>query len=94
MDVFTIKLPTSLMNNLEESSKHSGCSKGELVRQALSQFLQAAENPHEKIKAVANQLKSPKKNKRSDWSDILLKTRVPMAITPEEEIMIGRRRNL
>lgn len=93
--ILSIKLPQSLLQELDRAAAQEGTSKGALVRQALESFLKTKSGVLERIKAITRSHMLHKKSRtKVNWDDIYAATRVPQPISPEEEVRISRRRGL
>lgn len=96
--VLTVKIPHPVLNRLEEVCASEGKTKGALVREALEAFLKGkkeVEGHLAKFRSATEAMFRGKKVKaRVDWEKIYREARVPMDITPEEEVRRGRMRGL
>lgn len=91
----TIKLPQTLLQELDAAASQSGVSKGALIREALESFLKAKSGFIAKIKAITRSHQRHKKSRsKVNWDDIYAATRIPQPVSPEEEVRISRRRGL
>ena len=96
--VLTVKIPHPLLNRLEEVCSQEGKSKGALVREAIESFLKGRKEIEGHLakfrRATEAMFKGKKVKGRVDWEKIYREARVPMDITPEEEVRRGRLRGL
>jgi hypothetical protein len=88
----------SLMNRLEKRCATEGRSKGALVRDAVEKLLQTPLEWKSKWPSIEEITEALMKGKRLkvklDWDEIYRQARVPMDITPEEEVRRGRMRGM
>jgi len=94
--LLSFKLPSGLFSSLETTSKQEGVSKGALVRKALEKFLNKPTSESEQIKKITKGLLMRKKISapKIDWDYLREKVSAKQQLTPEEEVLASRRRNL
>lgn len=98
--VLTVKIPHSLLNQLEEESQREGKSKGAVVREAVQHFLRRRprkEDPNEIFRKATEAMLKGKKFRpphKIDWEAIRKKAAATAPdMAPEEEVMAFRRRH-
>ncbi|MBI2335637.1 MAG: hypothetical protein HYU97_02605 [Deltaproteobacteria bacterium] len=94
--LLSFKLPTGLFSSLEATAKQEGVSKGALVRKALEKFLNKPTSKSEQIKKITKGLLMRKKISppKIDWNYLREKVSTKQRLSPEEEVLASRRRNL
>lgn len=102
--VLTVKIPHSLLHQLEGASRRQSKSKGALVREAIEKWLKAGsagndqKDRQEWIRKATEAMLRGKKvpyRRTVDWETIQKKAAAgaPHDMTPEEEVMAFRRRH-
>jgi predicted DNA-binding protein len=85
-------------SRLEKRCAQEGRSKGAVVREAIEDLLERSvtkESNLPSIEEITEALRKGKKIKvKADWDEIYRQARVPMDITPEEEVRRGRLRGM
>jgi len=96
--VLTVKIPHPLLDRLEKVCSSEGKSKGALVREAIESFLKGKNEFEGHLVRFRNATEAMFRGKKSkvkvDWEKIYREARVPMEISPEEEVRRGRLRGL
>lgn len=94
----SVKIPHALLKDLQEVAEKRGLSKGATVRKALEAFIGGASEPDKGEHLIRKATDAMKRgrffNRSVDWDKIRKRTAVPLAISPEDEVLAFRRRHL
>ncbi len=94
--VFTIKMAPPLLKELAIAARHTGKSRGALVREALQLLLAQRVSAAAQIAVITEALAKKKKPRlKVDWEEIRACCSAGSEkLTPEEEVRLARRRHL
>jgi predicted DNA-binding protein len=96
--VLTVKISHPLLDRLEKVCSHEGKSKGAMIREAVEKLLEEKSEKEGSLmrirKITEAHIKGKKVKIRADWEEIYRQARVPMDLTPEEEVRRGRLRGM
>ena len=97
--VFTVKMPESLFERLQDASVAQGKSKGAVVREAVEQWLARSPAQAERIEAITRALRQQKRPRLRpeegvDWEALRHQAAKGAAGRPEDEVQRTRRRGL
>lgn len=94
--ILTIKFPDTLHKKIEATAKNSRISRGALVRQALINWFDSP--PDLWLSKIKNATQGLQKQKvarpKENWANIYQCTRVPALLSPEDEVLLARKRGL